>query len=316
MGLPGITYNKMKKFLLVIWLYVLTLSCLTAQDTIIPLWPKTAPDQLENGEKESDKTENIRWVRNVQYPVIEVYLPSPPNATGKAILIFPGGGYGGLAYDWEGTDFAKAFNSKGIAGIVVKYRLPISKSIIKNRHEVPLQDAQRAMRLVRSMAKTWSINPNKVGIMGFSAGGHLASSLGVHYNEEVYEKQDAADEMDARPDFMALIYPVITLDGAHTHMGSRNALLGDNQQESVVNRFSNEKHVNPKTPPTFLLHATDDQAVIVENSLLFFKALKEHDVPVTMHITPTGGHGFGLALEHPILKEWMNWFFDWLDATE
>ncbi len=289
---------------------------IAAQDTIIPLWSKAVPNQIDIGEKEIDTLENIRWIRNVQHPSIEVYLPSVANNTGKAILLFPGGGYQGLAYNWEGVDFAKAFNAKGIAGIVVKYRLPTSKSIVKNRHEVPLQDAQRAIRLVRKMAASWNIDPNKIGIMGFSAGGHLAASLGTHFDEIVYNKQDSIDDLSARPDFMALIYPVITLDESATHHGSQEALLGDTPNLEPIRKFSIEWQVDKNTPPTFLLHAVNDKAVPVENSLLIFKSLKEHNVPVAMHVTQNGGHGFGLALEHPVLNDWMDWFFDWLATRE
>ncbi|MEX0362858.1 MAG: alpha/beta hydrolase, partial [Allomuricauda sp.] len=289
---------------------------LFGQDTIMNLWPKSVPNQIDIGEKEVDTLENIRWVRNVQEPSIEVYLPSVPNNTGKAILLFPGGGYQGLAYNWEGVDFAKAFNAQGIAGIVVKYRLPNSKSIVKNRHEVPLQDAKRAIRLVRSKAKEWNIDPKKIGIMGFSAGGHLASSLGVHYNDKVYDKQDEADELGARPNFMALIYPVITMDDTFTHQGSREALLGNQKSDALKRRFSNELHVDADTPPTFLLHATDDEAVVVENSLRFYSSLKDHEVPATMHIYPSGGHGFALGLNHTLLNGWLNRFFDWLASMD
>ena len=251
----------------------LMLNNMTAQDIIMPLWPNSIPNQVDIGEKETDTMEDIRWVRNVQNPFIEVYLPAVRNNTGQAVLLFPGGGYQGLAYNWEGVDFAKAFNAKGIVGIVVRYRLPNSKSIVKNRHEVPLQDAQRAIRLVRKMAPKWKIYPNKIGIMGFSAGGHLASTLGVQFDETTYERQDEADDLSARPDFMALIYPVISMDSLVTHQGSKSALLGEEPSPELLERFSNEKQVDENTPPTFLLHAADDEAVIVENSLDFIGRL-------------------------------------------
>ncbi|MCL6266275.1 alpha/beta hydrolase [Flagellimonas myxillae] len=287
---------------------------MTAQDTIIPLWPNKVPNQVDIGEKESDRMEDIRWVRNVQNPSIEVYLPAARNNSGRAVLLFPGGGYQGLAYNWEGVDFAKAFNAKGIVGIVVRYRLPNSKSIVKNRHEVPLQDAQRAIRLVRKMAPKWKINPNKIGIMGFSAGGHFASTLGTHFDETTYERQDEADDLGARPDFMALIYPVISMDSIATHQGSKSALLGEEPSTDLLERFSNEKQVDENTPPTFLLHATDDEAVVVENSLDFYRALRNHKVPATMHIFPSGGHGFALGLEHPLLHNWLELFLTWMDS--
>ena len=289
---------------------------LSAQDTIMPLWNNKIPNQKPSDEKEKVEKRDIDWVTNVQVPTIEVYLPTKGNANGQAVVIFPGGGYYGLAYDWEGTDMAKALNSRGVAGIVVKYRLPLSKSIVKEKEVVPLQDAQRAMRLVRSKASEWNISENKIGIMGFSAGGHLASTLGTHYNDEVYEKQDDADELSARPDFMALIYPVISMEKMTTHSGSRGALLGDNPSDEMVARFSANKNVTKDTPPTFLLHAQDDGGVPVENSILMFSALKNQDVPVTMHIYPKGGHGFSFGLKNPELKNWMSLLYDWLHNLE
>ena len=290
---------------------------LSAQDTIMPLWPNKIPNQkVSSDEKEGMVNERLLWITNVQQPTIEVYLPSKSNANGQAVVIFPGGGYYGLAYDWEGTDMAKALNSKGVAGIVVKYRLPLSKSITEEKEVVPLQDAQRAIRLVKSKAKEWSIAEGKVGIMGFSAGGHLASTLGTHYDNKVYEKQDDADDLSARPDFMALIYPVISMDAKITHAGSRGALLGDNPSEELVNRFSANKNITENTPPTFLIHAENDDVVPVENSILMFSALKNEGVPTTMHIYPEGGHGFSFALPYKPLKDWMNLLYAWLDNLE
>ncbi|WP_418501196.1 alpha/beta hydrolase [Flagellimonas sp.] len=295
-------------------IFTLMTIAMSAQDTIMPLWPKAIPNQIESEEKEvvEHTDDGITWVTNVQIPTLEVYLPAPKHANGQAVLIFPGGGYHGLAYDWEGTDIAKALTLKGVAGIVVKYRLPGSKSITKGKNVVPLQDAQRAIRLVRSKAAEWGIAPGKIGIMGFSAGGHLASSLGTHYKDKVYQWQDAADDLSARPDFMALIYPVITLGHPSTHTGSRASLLGGNPTQEEVDYLSNEKHVDGETPPTFLLHAMDDKAVPVENSTLFFTALRQHQVPATMHVYPSGGHGFSMALNDERLKNWMDLLFDWL----
>nr|WP_299381401.1 alpha/beta hydrolase [Allomuricauda sp.] len=306
----------MKKRIAFWMVTLLTAHWLSAQDTIMPLWPKTVPNQTEIGEKELDTVEHIRWIRNVQRPTLEVYLPSVQNTNGKAVLLFPGGGYQGLAYNWEGVDFAKAFNAKGIVGIVVKYRLPISKSIHKNRWDVPLQDAQRAIRLVRSMSATWKIDPDKIGIMGFSAGGHLASTLGTQYDKKVYDHQDIVDTISARPNFMALVYPVISMDSTLTHGGSKDALLGENPTDVLLQEFSNETRVDANTPPAFLIHATDDAPVPVENSLRFFKALRQHNVPSSLHVYPSGGHGFALARQHPLLKNWLDLFLDWLDYLD
>jgi acetyl esterase/lipase len=258
---------------------------------------------------------DIVRIAKVQVPHIEVYLPAKKNATGQAVLIFPGGGYGILAFDWEGTDFAKLLNAKGIAGIVVKYRLPSVKSQT-DMHQVPLQDAQRALRLVRAHANEWNIDSANVGILGFSAGGHLASTLGTHFNEEVYAKQDEIDQLSARPDFMTLAYPVITFGELNTHGGSRKNLLGENPSQKMIDHFSNELRVTPDTPPTFLLHATDDTAVPVENSLLFYKALLKNKVPAEMHIYPTGGHGFALGLQDPHLATWTDQWVGWLKGPK
>lgn len=296
-------------------LVLLCMNQLKAQDTIMPLWPKDKiPNQIQSDEKEAHTQNGILRISKVQEPTLEVYLPAKSNANGKAVLIFPGGGYGILAYDWEGTDIAKFLNGKGIAGIVVKYRLPSDESQ-KDKHNVPLIDAQRAVRLTRSMADKFHIDVNKIGVLGFSAGGHLASTLGTHYEEEVYEPVDASDKLSARPEFMALGYPVISF-GPRTHKGSKKNLIGENPKPEMVAHFSNEMQVSVHTPPTFLVHATDDEAVPVENSLLFYQALKNKGVSATMHIYPKGGHGFSLALKDPHLSGWIERMLEWIDSLE
>lgn len=282
------------------------------QDTILPLWPADAiPNRIESDEQEILEKGTIQIISYVQTPQIDVYLPSEANSTGKAMLIFPGGGYQILAYDWEGSDIAKFLNSKGIAGIVVKYRLPISKSL-ENNQFVPLQDAQRAMRLVRYMSKTWNIDDKKMGIIGFSAGGHLASTLGTHFDDEVYNYVDGADLLSARPDFMALVYPVISFSSSSVHSGSKKALLGDEPDSESIRYFSNELQVSEKTPPTILFHAADDKAVPPENSLLFFQALNQKGVPAELHIYPVGGHGFSLATKNQSLGRWTQHLYEWM----
>ncbi|TLP77287.1 alpha/beta hydrolase [Maribacter sp. ACAM166] len=286
-----------------------------AQDTIMPLWPKDKiPNKIASNESEVRKLDEILVVSKVQEPTLEVYLPAKRNANGEAMLIFPGGGYGVLAYDWEGTDIAKYLNGKGIAGVVVKYRLPSDKTQ-KEKQNVPLIDAQRALRLVRFHAKKFNISHDKIGIIGFSAGGHLASTLGTHFDDLVYDSIDAADKESARPDFMVLGYPVISM-GLMTHRGSKNNLLGNNATQKLQYHFSNEKQVTANTPPTFLFHATDDNAVPVENSLLFYKALKDKGVSATMHLYPTGGHGFSLALNDPYLRGWTALMYDWIESLD
>jgi len=297
------------------FLVFMIVSGVFAQNTIVPLWPKDKiPNRILTSEKEIHNVDGILRISQVQEPTIEVYLPSKSNATGKAMLIFPGGGYGILAYDWEGTDIAKFLNGKGIAGIVVKYRLPSSTSQT-DKHKVPLIDAQRAIRLVRSRAEEWNINKDEIGILGFSAGGHLASTLGTHFDEKVYEPIDEIDKESARPDFMALGYPVITF-GEMTHRGSKKNLIGENPKPESVIHFSNEKQVSSDTPPTFLFHATDDEGVPVENSLLFYRALKDKGVSATMHIYPKGGHGFSLARKDPHLRGWTERMFEWMESLD
>lgn len=287
---------------------------ISAQE-VIPLWPKgKIPNHIDSNEKEVHEVEEILRISHVQEPTIEVYLPSKSNATGKAMLIFPGGGYGFLAYDWEGTDIAKFLNGKGIAGIVVKYRLPSSISQT-DKHNVPLIDAQRAIRLVRSRAEGWNISKDEIGIIGFSAGGHLASTLGTHFKEKVYGFIDGIDDQSARPDFLALGYPVISF-GELTHGGSKTNLIGEDPKPEFANHFSNEKQVTENTPPTFLFHATDDKAVPIENSILFFQALKDKGVSATLHIYPMGGHGFSLARKDVHLRGWTDRLFEWMEALE
>lgn len=284
---------------------------LYAQDTILPLWPSNAvPNRIDSDEVEIVEEGDIQRISYVQYPQIEVYLPSKANSNGKAMLIFPGGGYQILAYDWEGSDIAKFLNSKGIAGVVVKYRLPVSTSL-ENNEFVPLQDAQRAIRLVRFMAKAWNIHDEKIGIIGFSAGGHLASTLGTHFDDEVYKYVDGADLLSARPNFMALVYPVISFTAFSTHSGSKKALLGDKPNDESIVYFSNELQVTENTPPTILFHASDDSAVPPENSLLFYKALNQKKVPAALHIYPEGGHGFSLATKNPGLRRWSEHLYEW-----
>ncbi|MBK5192090.1 MAG: alpha/beta hydrolase [Flavobacteriaceae bacterium] len=282
-----------------------------SQQEKISLWPNAIPNSQKSDEKEVHDSNDILWITKVQEPDITVYLPSKQQATGQAVIICPGGGYEGLAYDWEGTDIAKWLNSKGIAGIVLKYRLPNSKSV-KVSYKAPLQDAQRAMKLVRFHAKEWNIDPGKVGIMGFSAGGHLAGNLTTHFDLEGSFEKDPIDSLSARPDFTVLIYPVITMKKGITHQGSKNSLLGENPSEALVREFSNELHVQPNTPPTFMVHATDDDVVPVENSLLFYKALVEQNISAELHIYPEGGHGFSLALGKGYLQSWTDRLYDWL----
>ncbi|MDQ6814155.1 MAG: alpha/beta hydrolase [Bacteroidota bacterium] len=286
----------------------------TSQEITLPLWAAgKVPNYQKTNEKEKSDSTDIVRISKVQNPEIAVFIPSKKNATGQAVVICPGGGYGILAYDWEGTDVAKWLNSKGIVGIVLKYRLPDSKSnIVPDKS--PLMDAQRAIRMVRANAGKWNIKTDKIGIMGFSAGGHLASTAGTHFDGGNASATDPIDRLSSRPDFMILMYPVITMSKPTMHAGSRNNLIGKTPDAQLANFYSAELNVTAETPPTFLAHATDDKGVPVENSLMFYQALKDKNIPAEMHLYPKGGHGFGLALGIPETESWTDRCIDWLRA--
>lgn len=220
-----------------------------------------------------------------------------------------------MAYDLEGTDIAKLLNTKGIAAFVLKYRCPASKSVIVS-YEAPLQDAQRAIRMVRHNAEKWNIDTNRVGIMGFSAGGHLASTAGTHVEGASNLEPDTINSLNANADFMMLIYPVITMMDSITHLGSRENLIGKNPSQKMIDLYSNELQVDSTTPPTFLLHCGDDDVVPVQNSLLFYEALQKHGVYAELHIYPVGGHGFGLARGQGHLQTWPDRLSDWLESLD
>ena len=240
---------------------------------------------------------------HVQNPDIAVYLPSKKVATGQAVIICPGGGYGILAYDLEGTDIARYLNSIGVAGIVLKYRLPVYGNC-EVPHKTPLMDAQRAMRLVRHNAAKWNIDPSEIGIMGFSAGGHLASTLGTHFDYGNKAASDSVERMSCRPDFMILMYPVITFTETCMHKGSKEALLGKDPDPELVKLYSNELQVKDDTPPTILFHADDDKVVPPENSILMYRALHSKGISSELHIVSEGGHGFGLSTKNEHIGSW------------
>jgi acetyl esterase/lipase len=279
----------------------------------IPLYSSEVPYAKPSDEKEEIREKDIVVVSKVQVPSIQVFLPSKRNATQQAVVICPGGGYGVLAYDWEGTDIAKWLNSHGIAAIILKYRLPSSESQTEPQH-VPLTDALRALRLTRQQAEEWNIRPDQIGIMGFSAGGHLASTLGTHFDEGNGGSPDPIEAVSSRPDFMILGYPVISLKEHISHIGSRNNLLGKSPSKDLVDLYSNELQVSADTPPTFIFHSQDDRAVPVQHSLLFYEALVKHQVPVEMHLYPKGGHGFSLGVNgHGTFTGWTSSCIEWLE---
>ena len=300
----------MKKYVLLTFFLLLAANTGVCQN-IIPLWPKEIPNYKQVGEVETREKGDILWIENVQEPTLEVFLPPKGVATGQGVVICPGGGYRGVAYDIEGTEVAKFLNTKGIAGFVLKYRMPGAGSVVV-RNEAPLQDAKRAIRTVRANSEKWNLSEDKIGVMGFSAGGHLASTLGTHFTSEDHFQKDSTDFFSARPDFMILVYPVITMKEPYTHQGSRNNLLGENPDKEMIEYYSNETQITEETPPTFLVHATDDDGVPVENSLMFFQALKEKGVSAEMHIYPEGGHGFNLGIGIGHLQGWTDRLYDWL----
>ena len=238
-------------------------------------------------------------------PELELYLPDKEKATGAAVIICPGGSYKVLTYQAEGIRTAQEFMRNGIAAFVLKYRLP-DDAIMNDKKTGPLQDAQQAVKVVRENAGKWGIDINLVGIMGFSAGGHLASTEATHFEKSLI---DNPGNVNLRPDFLILVYPVISMQDNLTHPDSRTNLLGANPSKEVIDLFSNEMQVTENTPPTYLIHAADDKLVDVDNSISFFEALRHHDVPVEMHIYPKGGHGFVLR-QKP--EEWMLPLFSWM----
>lgn len=300
----------MNKTSVVLIYLLLSLISLKAQNFTLPLWEKNVPNQNDQYVLEKIDTSDIIRIQQVSTPTIDVYLPSKIYRTGEAVVICPGGGYKILAYHKEGTDIAKWLNSKGISAVVLKYRLPNSVNNIEGRLS-PFIDAQRALRLTRYNAKNWQIDSNKIGIMGFSAGGHLASTLGTHYEENIFIT-DEIDTINCRPDFMILMYPVITFNEPYAHTGSRKKLLGENVNQELFDYYSNELHITTMTSPTFLIHASDDSSVPVENSLMFYEGLKAKGVDVEMHIFSKGGHGFGLAIGNGKLEQWKELCVSWI----
>jgi len=266
-----------------------------AQDKTIPLWEVRIPGEIVANnyeEKEIYKDNELQSTSNVKFPTITLFTPTKIKANGTAVIIFPGGGYSHLSMNKEGKKVAKWLNTLGITAILLKYRMP-SDSIMKVKNIGPLQDAQEAVRMVRRNAKKWNLDSTKIGVLGFSAGGHLAATLSTNFAEKTTEK---IDDTSPRPDFSILIYPVISMQKEIAHKGSKEKLLGLNPSLELIKKFSCELHVNATTPNTFIVHATDDQSVPVENSVNYYLALKNNKIQCELHLYEKGGHGFGLGV--------------------
>lgn len=279
--------------------------------TVIPLY-KTVPNTVPNTVVEkSDSTSKRGKVSQVVNPTLTVFLPEKSKATGAAVIICPGGGYSYLVVYDEGANVARALAEQGVAAFVLKYRLP-SDAIMANREIGPLQDAQQAFKLVRERASEFNIDPARVGIMGFSAGGHLASTASTHYKNVVIDNPNATN---LRPDFSVLIYAVISFQDGITHKGSKKALIGETASAEKVNEYSNEMQITADTPPTFLMHASDDKVVPVENSINYYTALHKNGVKAEMHIYESGGHGFGMN-NATTTDKWFDHLMNWIRARK
>lgn len=280
---------------------------------LLALWPGEPPVCPNDLTMEQVYDERIGYrINRVQTPALDVYLPPDSIATGTGVVICPGGGYTILAWNWEGTEIAKWYNSIGVAAFVLRYRLPHWEERSECTDKIALADAQRALRLVRNRAQKWKLAPNRIGIMGFSAGGHLASTAGTHFDAGNPQSKDPIEWKSSRPDFMILMYPVITMDTTVAHSGSRKYLIGENPSREMAERYSNELQVSDKTPPTLLIHADDDKGVPPENSVLFYLALRKHKIPAAMHIFSGGGHGFSFAKDKGITGEWPKLCQGWM----
>jgi acetyl esterase/lipase len=275
---------------------LLVLSLLVATEAapkVEVLWPDGAPGAM--GTEKQDR------------PTLTVFLPPPETATGAAVVICPGGGYRAVVDSYEGRDPARWLASRGVAGFVLRYRIAP-----RYHHPAPMQDVQRAIRTVRARAKEWGVDPNKIGVWGFSAGGHLASTAATHFDAGRPTDADPIERVGCRPDFAILCYPVITLKGPFAHIGSRNNLLGPDADPALIDSLSNETQVTPQTPSTFLFHTNADAAVPAENSVLFYLALRQAKVPAELHVYEHGRHGVGLAPKHPVLSSWTARLEDWM----
>lgn len=257
------------------------------------LWPDGAPGA--KGKAAAD------------VPGVYLFLPAKDKANGAAVVICPGGGYGHLAISYEGDDVARWLNTLGVVGVVLRYRHAPAY-----RHPIPMHDAQRALRYVRAHAKEWNVDPKRVGVLGFSAGGHLASTVSTHFDDGKTDARDPIDRLSCRPDFSILVYPVISLRESFAHIGSRNNLLGKSPDSKLVEYLSSERQVTKQTPPAFLVHTSEDRAVPPENSVAYYLALRRLNIPTELHVYEKGRHGLGLGRENLPFRSWPARCADWL----
>ena len=292
----------MKQSLVLICMVLLAAGTVPAQKTIL-LYPDAVPNAKVQEAPEDDGAVSEGMVRRVIRPSLEMYLPDEESATGTAVILCPGGGYGVIVFDGEGVTTAKEFARNGIAAFVLKYRLP-SDSIMNDTSIGPLQDAQQAIKRVREGADEWGIDKDRIGIMGFSAGGHLASTLATHYRKALVPNERGTS---LRPDFQILVYPVISMQDNLTHLDSRRNLLGPEPDREVIDEFSNELQVDEHSPPAYITHAADDDTVDVDNSILYFEGLRKLGVPAELHIYQKGNHGFIFRRDN-----WMEPLLQWM----
>ena len=292
--------NKRNLYLI---LHFLFFSVFINAQEIITLYPNKIPNSKSSTIKES----GTGMYKDVTIPTLEYFKPNTEKTTGAAVIIVPGGGYSVVVYNGEGVSTAKALAEKGIAAFVLKYRLP-NDAIMVDKKIGPLQDAQQAIKLVRDNADKWGLDRNKIGIMGFSAGGHLASTAATHFEKSYIDNKE---NTSLRPDFQILVYPVISMEAGLTHGGSRENLLGKNPSNDDIDLFSNELQVKSNTPPAYLTHTADDTTVDVDNSIQYFEKLRQNKVEVEMHIYPKGGHGF--IFKH---AGWITPLLDWMKRNQ
>jgi acetyl esterase/lipase len=287
---------------------LLLLSFAVKAQEVINLYQSEIPNSKESEIKET-RNEKAGFYKNVINPTLQIYLPDKEKSSGAAVVICPGGGYGVVVFNAEGVRTAEEFAKNGVAAFALKYRLPNDTTMIDKKIG-PLQDAQQAIKIVRDNAAKWDIDKNKIGIMGFSAGGHLASTEATHF-DKAYIENDSGTSL--RPDFQILVYPVISMQDTLTHAGSKLNLLGENPSQEITELFSNELQVDENTPQAYITHAGDDVVVDVDNSINYYEALRHHKVPAEMHIYPKGNHGF--VLFQPT-EEWMKPIFKWLKHSK